>query len=394
MVDVLKPDTVEHAVHAIQWAAAEDHLLELYGGGSKRSLGRPSQTEYALDLSTLAGIGLYEPEELVMSAQPGTPLADIEAALAEKGQRLAFEPPDLGPLLGKPPGVGTIGGVFSCNLAGPARVTAGAARDHLLGLHAVNGRGEAFKTGGRVVKNVTGYDLCKLLTGSYGTLAALTDLTFKVLPAPETTRTLSVDGLAFDQAVSLMTAALNSPHDVSAAAYLPGEAATALVRLEGFGPSVQARATALTELLSPYGTVRATDGEEAKAQWRAIRDVEPLIGGRFDLADTAIWRLSVAVTDAPSVIQSIQARGWFADWGGGLLWLATDAQGDAGAAALRAAVEQVGGHATLVRAPEPVRAAQPVFQPQPAPLAALTKRVKESFDPKGILNPGRMYPGV
>jgi len=393
MVDVLKPDTVEHAVHAIQWAAAEDHLLELYGGGSKRALGRPSQTAYALDLSMLSGIGLYEPEELVMSAAPGTLLAEIQSALADKGQRLAFEPPDLGPLLGRPPGTGTIGGVFSCNLSGPARVVAGAARDHLLGLHAINGRGEAFKTGGRVVKNVTGYDLCKLVTGSFGTLAALTDLTFKVLPAPETTRTLTVEGLEFDRAVGVMTQALNSPHDVSGVAYLPGDPSTTLIRLEGFGPSVQARSDGLTDLLASVGQVRAIEGEEAIEQWRSIRDVGPLSTAGHDVSDTAIWRVSIAVTDAPAFIGSIDAKAWFADWGGGLLWLATSSDGDAGAAAIRSALAD-NGHATLIRAPEPVRAAQPVFQPQPAPLAALSKRVKESFDPKGILNPGRMYPGI
>ena len=393
-MDVLKPDTVEHAIHAIQWAAAEDHLLELYGGGSKRALGRPSQTAYALDLSNLKGVGLYEPEELVMSAQPGTPLADIEAALSEKGQRLAFEPPDLGPLFGQPAGVGTIGGVFSCNLSGPARIDAGAARDHLLGLHAINGRGEQFKTGGRVVKNVTGYDLCKLLTGSYGTLAALTDLTFKVLPAPEATRTLCVDGLDFDRAVSLLTMALNSPHNVSGAAYRPGDPHSAMVRLEGFGPSVQSRSDALAEQLSAFGSVRVVEGDEAKAQWRAVRDVEPLISSELDPTDTAIWRVSIAVTDADAFIRSIDAKAWYADWGGGLIWLAMAADGDAGAAAIRASVADLGGHATLIRAPEPVRAAQPVFQPQPTPLAELSKRVKESFDPKGILNPGRMYPGV
>lgn len=401
MVDVLKPDTVDHAIHAVQWALAEARPLDLYGGGSKRGLGRPFQAGMALDLSGLSAIGLYEPEELVMSAAPGTPLAEVEAALAEKGQRLAFEPPDLGPLFGGVAGCGTIGGVFSCNLSGPARIKAGAARDHLLGLHAINGRGEAFKTGGRVVKNVTGYDLSKLITGSYGTLAVLTDLTFKVLPAPEVTQTLSIQGLDFAQAVDGMTEALNSAFEVSGAAYLPkglpdeAEGGTMmLVRLEGVAPSVSSRAEALATLLGRVGPVDSVSGAEAVAQWQAVRHVAPLTGAALDVENTAIWRISVAPQQAPVLKAQIDPLVWYADWGGGLIWLAMPAAGDAGAAVLRATLAETGGHATLVRAPEAVRAAQSVFHPQPEPMALLTKRVKESFDPRGILNPGRMYPGV
>lgn len=400
MVEVLKPETVEHAVHALKWALAEEKPLELYGGGSKRQFGRPFQAEMALDLSALAGIGLYEPEELVMSAAPGTKVAEIEAALAERGQRLAFEPPDLGPLFGGQADAGTIGGVFSCNLSGPARIKAGAARDHLLGFHAVNGRAEIFKSGGRVVKNVTGYDLSKLITGSYGTLAALTDLTFKVLPAPQVTRALILRGLEFGKAVGVLTAALNSPHEVSGAGFLPhglpgaaGPSAT-IIRLEGVGPSVQARAEALTPLLEGFGQAGSIEGPEAVALWQAVRHVKPLIGDGFGGDEAAIWRVSVAPQDGPALIAGLNPLAWFADWGGGLIWLATNVEGDAGAGAIRAALEDLDGHATLIRAPEPVRAAQPVFQPQPEPMALLTRRVKESFDPKGILNPGRMYPGI
>ena len=397
MADTLKPDTVEHAVHALRWALAEEKPLDLYGGGTKRKLGRPFQAEAALDLSHLAGIGLYEPEELVMSAAPGTRLAEIEATLADRGQRLAFEPPDLGPLFGEAPGEGTIGGVFSCNLSGPARIRAGAARDHLLGFHAINGRAETFKSGGRVVKNVTGYDLAKLVTGSYGTLAVLTDLTFKVLPAPQATCSLSLEGLDFGQGVAVLTRALNSPHDVSGAAYLPnaaGRPSKTLVRLEGVAPSVRARADALTALLGEAGGVTASQGEEAEAAWRSLRDLAPLIGPELDGDRAAIWKVSVAPHEAPGVMEGLEPLAWFADWGGGLLWLAMPATGDAGAGLLRDRLAETGGHATLIRAPEPVRAAQPVFQPQPEALAQLTRRIKHSFDPKAILNPGRMYAGV
>ncbi len=221
MAETIKPRTAAEVLDAVAWAASSETPLELIGRGSKRALGRPFQAAYALDLSDLKGIGAYEPEELVMTALPGTPLAEIERAVAERRQMLAFEPMDLGPLLGVPAGSGSIGGVFAANLSGPRRIKAGAARDHLLGFHGVSGRGEAYKAGGRVVKNVTGYDLAKLITGSFGTLSALTEITFKVLPLPEKARTVLVLGLDDARAIQAMTEALASPHEVASAAHLP-----------------------------------------------------------------------------------------------------------------------------------------------------------------------------
>lgn len=403
--EILKPATADDVLDALRWAAAEEKPLEIAGGGSKRALGRPVQAGHTLDLSALAGITLYEPEELVMTAGAGTRLAEIEDTLAGRRQQLAFEPADLGPLLGGAADAGTIGGVFSCNLAGPRRIKIGAARDHLLGLSAVSGRGEAFRAGGRVVKNVTGYDLPKLLTGAYGTLAALVDLTFKVLPAPETTRTVILQGLDDRRAVSALSQALQSPYEIAGAAHLPpgpaahipavstsGGAVTAL-RVEGFGPSVAARGDGLRTLLAPFGPVADLGPEDSLALWRAVRDVRPFVGdGRI------VWRLSVPPMAGPSVAEAVGlAGGHYYDWGGGLVWLALDprdAGDDGGAARVRAAVAASGGHATLIRAPDTLRAAVPVFQPQPAALAALSARVKESFDPRRILNPSRMYAGI
>ncbi len=405
MPDILKPTTAEQALDAVRWAVSEEIPLEILGGGSKRGLGRPFQADHGLDLSELAGIGLHEPEELVMSAGPGTRLSDIEATLTAANQQLAFEPPDWGPLLGGANGQSTIGGVFGCNLAGSRRIKAGAARDHLLGLHAVSGRGEAFKTGGRVVKNVTGYDVCKLMTGAYGTLGAFTDLTFKVLPAPEVSLTVTLPGLADEEAVRALIEALQSPFDVSGAAHLPaavaagmaelksGDAVTA-IRLEGFAASVTARAKGLEAALAGIGQTHTIADEESRALWRQIGDVAPFAGAG-DGRD--IWKLSVPPASGPAVAASI-ARGpsaeYFFDWGGGLIWVSLAASDDAGAKSVRSAIADCGGHATLIRASEAVRAAVEVFQPQAPPLAALTARVKDSFDPKRILNPGRMYAGV
>lgn len=398
-----RPDTAAQVQEAVAWAVSEQAPLEIVSRGSKRAAGRPMQTAHSLDLSALSGVGLYEPEELICQAGPGTPVAEIEALLAERRQMLAFEPMDLGPLLTGEAGLGSIGGVFACNLAGPRRIKAGAARDHLLGFSCVTGRGETVKSGGRVVKNVTGYDLSKLVAGSWGTLAALTDLTFKVLPAPETETTLVIAGLGEEVAVKAMSAALGSPHEVSSAAHLPiglgaGDVAgpATCIRLEGFGPSVAARAAALEAELAGFGgSLGAVEGYQSRDFWRAVRDVEPLAAP----ADRPVWRLSVPPMAGPAVVLSIRTEvegaDYYYDWAGGLVWLAVPPAPDAHAGAVRAALAgPASGHATLIRAGEAVRAAVPVFQPQAPGLAALSARIKASFDPVGVLNPGRMTAGA
>ncbi len=412
--ETLAPETRDQVTEAVAWAVSEEMPLEVVGRGSKRALGRPVQAAHSLDLSRLDGITLYEPEELVLSARAGTPLAAIEAALDEKRQLLAFEPADLGPLLGGEAGAASIGGVLACNLSGPRRIKAGAARDHFLGLQAVSGRGELFKSGGRVVKNVTGYDLCKLLCGSYGTLGVMTDVTVKVLPRPEKTWTVLVTGLDDAQGQAAMTRALGSPHEVSGAAHLPaaqaaksgvsyvagaGTAVTAL-RLEGPGPSVEYRCAALRQELADLGATEELHSHNSLAFWRELRDVRPFVGRPIDgQGDLAVWRISVAPSAGPAVVAAVGAGEAFYDWGGGLVWLALPSQGpaagDVGASQVRAAVAAAGGgHATLIRAPLELRAAEAVFQPQDAAKAMLSERVKDGFDPKRVLNPGRMYAGL
>src|SRR5471032_743239 len=270
MTDILKPRDAQEVEDAVRWAMGNDKALEVAGQGSKRSLGRPSQTDLTLDLSGLSGVTLYEPAELVLSAKAGTPLAEIEALLEKNNQELAFEPMDYGPLLGLSAGLGTIGGTIATNLSGPRRIKAGAARDHFLGVTAVTGRADTITSGGRVVKNVTGYDMCKVLAGSWGTLAAMTGVTIKVLPRAETEATVLVEGLDDAAACAAMAAALGSSCDVSGAAHLPDhvaswfdglpkpEAATAL-RLEGFAPSVKHRKETLAALMKPYGSVAMLD---------------------------------------------------------------------------------------------------------------------------------------
>jgi len=398
VADTLKPRDGKDVEAAVQWALAEGKALEVMGQGSKRGIGRAAQWDLSLDLSDFSGVTLYEPEELILSAKAGTPIAEIEKLLAANNQELAFEPIDYGPVFGAAAGRGTIGGVLGANLSGPRRIKAGAARDHFLGVTAVSGRGETFKSGGRVVKNVTGYDLCKVLAGSYGTLAVMTDVTIKVLPRAETEETVLVLGLDDATAIRAMSAAMNSSHDVSGAAHFPapiaaslaaeaGRALTAL-RLEGVAPSVLHRRRALEALLKPFGEMAVLEEAASRDVWRVVRNVMPFTGGA-----RALWRISVAPARGHDVAAAIGAGAeYFYDWAGGLIWAALPAEGDGGSAQIRAALK--GGHATLIRAPAAVRAAVPVFQPQEPALAALTKRVKESFDPKGVLGPGRMYAGV
>ena len=381
---------------AVAGALAAEEPVEIIGGGSKRGLGRPLQTPHVLDLSGLSGIRDYTPSELVLSAGAATPLAEIERALAEAGQMLAFEPPDWRELFGAADTSPTLGGILACNLSGPRRIKAGAARDHFLGFRGVSGRGEIFKSGGKVVKNVTGYDLCKLLAGSYGTLAALEEVTVKVLPRPETEASVMLAGVAPDAAVRAMAAALGSPHEVSGAAYLPigyGPVVpphAVLLRLEGPAPSVAFRRGALRDALAA-GTADILDGEASAALWPAIGAAAPLA----HLKDRAVWRVSVAPSHgaelAAAVGRQLDAM-WFLDWGGGLLWIAVPAAGDGGAAIIRTALDGA-GHATLIKGSPGLRGAVAVFEPQPAPLAALSRRVKEAFDPAHVLNPGRMVEG-
>jgi glycolate oxidase FAD binding subunit len=411
MADTLTPRDAAEVEQAIRSALADGKTLEVVGHGTKRAIGRAAQWDATLDLAALTGVTLYEPEELVLSARAGTPLAEIEALVAASKQELAFEPMDYGPLLATAAGAATIGGVLAANLSGPRRIKAGAARDHFLGFTAVSGRGETFKSGGRVVKNVTGYDLCKLIAGSWGTLAAMTDMTIKTLPRAETEATVLVLKLNDATARKVMTAATGSFADVSAAAHLPATAAVRIAeiataqtavtafRLEGVAPSVAERKTMLEKLLAPFGTLGSLgslDEAASRALWRAVRDVTPFAAaGPAGTRD--LWRISTAPTQGAGVGHTLAEKAdaeLFYDWAGGLIWAALPASNDAHAPLVRATVVPAGGHATLIRAPAAVRAAVDVFTPEAPALAALTARVRAGFDPQGVLNAGRMWAGV
>jgi glycolate oxidase FAD binding subunit len=386
----------------IRAAFQEGQPLSVCGNESKAGLLRPVQAARTLSTRNLTGISLYSPSELIISAGAGTKVSEIEATLAAKGQHLIAEPPDFSQLYGtdREP---TLGGMVAANLSGSRRVAWGATRDHVLGVRAVNGSGEMIRAGGRVLKNVTGLDICKLLTGSHGTLAVMTEITLKVLPAPERRATVAIAGLDPVRGVAGLAAALGSPYAVSGAAYLPAEAAArlpmlawlggsvTLARIEDFAPSVAYRTDRLRSELASFGAGEVLDDGATRALWSAVGNAVPLGAEPAQ----AVWRVSVRPSSGPAVAAALQeAVGgqWMMDWGGGLVWIAGPATSEAHAEVARVA-QAAGGTWILFRGPDTLRAALEVIPPEPAPLARISRRVKAAFDPKGILNPGRMRAG-
>lgn len=393
--NALAPRDEADLAEAVSAARAARSPLLIAGNGSKSAIGRPAQVERTLSTLAMSGITLYEPSEMVIGARAGTPLKLVEETLAARGQALTFEPLDYRVLLGSS-GEPTIGAVAAGNLSGPRRIMAGACRDSLIGVRMVNGLGQVVKSGGRVMKNVTGLDLVKLSAGSWGTLGVFSEVIFKVLPMTEQVATLVLHGLDDRRAISALAAGLGSPFEVSGAAHLPASierVPKTLLRLEGFAASVDYRIGELRRLLRGFGTADVISGETAAGLWRSVRDASFLAEPR----GSAVWRISIAPGKAAALVgqlTGVLSIRHFFDWGGGLVWLATDAAEDAGAAVIRAALEGTGGYATLIRAPSEIRASVPVFEPLSEPLMRITSGVKASFDPDRILNPGRMYAGV
>ncbi|MDQ2090478.1 FAD-binding protein [Marimonas arenosa] len=352
-------------------------------GGDTRPVGRVVDGD-VLSTAQMSGVVDYEPGALTLVAQAGTPVSEIKRRLAAEGQRLPFEPMDHRGLLGTS-GEPTIGGVVAANVSGPRRVQAGACRDFLLGVRFVDGMGRVLKNGGRVMKNVTGYDLVKLMAGSRGTLGVLTEVSFKVLPTPPSRAVLLIEGLDDTRAVAAMTRALGSPFEVTGAAHMPvgmdGDPVT-MIRIEGFTDSVEYRVGRLRDLLSEFGAITVeTDPERTAAGWRWVRDVEAFHERAGD-----VWRYSVKPSDGPALGEALREMGAVAvlyDWGGGLVWALTPQGADMRPAGLR-------GHATLVRASEETRARLPVFHPEPLAIQKISQGLRDRFDPKGILNPGLM----
>jgi glycolate oxidase FAD binding subunit len=360
--NMLSPQTEAELADVIRDATGP---LAIQGGGTRGVV----VAGEALETTNLSGITLFEPGAMTVVAKAGTPLAEIEKAVEAENQRLAFEPMDHRVLLGTT-GEPTIGGVMAANVSGPRRISVGAARDFLLGVRYVDGMGQIVKNGGRVMKNVTGYDLVKLMAGAHGTLGVLTEVSLKVLPRPEMEATLVLHGLDDMAAVAAMARALGSPFEVSAAAHDPSTGETVL-RVEGFANSVGYRTEQLKLLLGGEITVE----ENSSARWAAWRDVSAFAQAKGD-----IWRVSCKPSDGPLLVAKANAAGVLYDWAGGLIWMQTVAGYD-----LRAALGTYGGHATLVRGTGHSR-----FEPENAGVARITAGLRARFDPRGLLNAGLM----
>ena len=383
MSEILCPADAEELCEVVVHATRAGRALEPRAGGSKRDIGAPGRDTTIVDLSAFSGVIDYEPNELVLTVRPATPLAEVEALLHSRGQMLAFEPWDHGPLFGCAAGAATIGGIVASGVAGSRRVSAGGVRDHLLGFAAVSGRGEAFKAGGKVVKNVTGYDVAKVMAGSWGQLAIITELTLKVVPRPRAAATVALRGLSAVAAINAMARAMGSRCAVAAAAHVPANGsmpAMTLIRLEGFPESVELRAKELHEVLAGFAEATAMCGEKAEEFWTSIREVRPL-----SAAET-LWRAHVAPSRAAALAEALDKSGaqWCFDWAGAQIWVGAPTDAD-----VRAVAEAFDGHAMLVRAPMARREITPARHPETPAVAALTARLKQAFDPAGVLDPYR-----
>ncbi|OLP50628.1 2-hydroxy-acid oxidase [Allorhizobium taibaishanense] len=396
---IFSPARPQDAADIIRDCVTRSITLKLRGGGTRAGFGNPVASDAVLSSAALSGIMVYNPAEMVLTAKAGTPMADIEAAVVEKGQFLAFEPPDHRPMMGTA-GEPTIGGAFAVNASGPRRFVSGAARDHLLGVGFINGKGETIKAGGRVMKNVTGLDLVKLMAGSFGTLGFLTEVTFKVLPKPRVTETIVVSGLDDAAGAHAMAVALAMPVEVSGAAHLPDLVAPRMIggglpdgpatvlRLEGLPASVSERADKLVAVMARLGPVTRLDGEQSAALWQEIRDIRVYT----DVLTKPLWKVSVAPTIGHKLVAGLRLQAAvdaFYDWQGGLVWMQMEAEPDADL--LRTGIKALGGgHATLIRADDAARKTLAAFEPQVSAVDLLSQRLRHTFDPSGIFNRGMM----
>jgi glycolate dehydrogenase FAD-binding subunit len=403
---VLRPAADWELASFLGEATASQTAVEIIGGHTKRQFGRPRYGESAISTHILRGIRSYNPVERIITVQAGCLVADLERELAEHGQMLGFEPVDMAAVFGDEVGGATVGGVICSNLAGSRRIAVGGVSDNLLGVKAVAGTGEVFHSGGAVSRGAAGIDLKRIMTGSWGTLAALVEVSLRVHAMPEDTRTIVLFGLSEEIAVEAMSSALLTSTGVTGTIHLepniaarlwseelrePGQSVTAL-RLENRSKVSAKRLDDLKDALRAYGEMLVLENDQSLGLWHELRQLRVLPS-----SNKPLWRISAIPSKAFQVVTAIRrymSVDAVYDWSGGLIWLEVPESADAGATEIRRVMASTGGHATLVRAPDEVKATINVFEPMHSGVELITKRLKEVFDPAGILNPGRMYDGV
>ncbi len=402
--NVFKPSSREEIVEIVKNCFRKNIPLEINGLKSKYKIGRNFQSEKTLDLSNYSGIIEYKPEELYIKVKAGTPIKEIVEHLDKNNQQLAFEPNDFGYLFTGESNSGSIGGVVSCNFAGSRRFKVGSVRDHVLGFQGLNGKGETIKSGGTVVKNVTGYDLCKLLSGSFGTLSILTELSIKVLPKPETSKTLVIKNPHLKKALGYLGKSLSSSTDPSGGVFYPDyfgknfilndlnhEGGLTALRIEGPANSVDQRIDRLSKELGLLShEVSILDTEQSKIFWNRTKNLEV-----FKNLKSNLLRIVAPISETLQIIQKLKSNdvSYFIDWGGSLVWMAFNEINSKILNEIKQIMKKHYGYCTIIKIEEDLKASADIFTIDPIKYK-ISEKLKRSFDPKRIFNPGKMYTGV
>ena len=402
--DIYKPDNEKDLQEIIKYCFKKNLPIEIIGRGTKNQIGKRLQCAKTLDMSNISGIIDYKPEELYITVKAGTPILTIQNELKKNNQHLAFEPVNFSELFKKDSNEGTIGGTLSCNFSGSRRFKVGSARDHILGFKGFNGKGEKIKSGGTVVKNVTGYDLSKLITGSFGTLLVLSEITLKVLPLQTDTKTIVVSGLSLEHALGILGSAISSSNDPSGAVVYPDSlrnnfvfndlthpGSITAIRVEGSKTSTEQRINNLIQDLSLLDkNVTVIDSIQSEIFWEDTRSIKV-----FSKNQKNILRAVVPPSETINLINRLKSfhPTYFIDWGGSLIWIELDYLSNQKIDQIRKRILVADGYLTVIKSPENIKSSSELFTIDPIKFK-ISQNIKKSFDPKRIFNPGKMYTGI
>jgi len=401
---ILKPNNENDLQEIIKYCYKKDLPIEIVGSGTKSEIGKKLQCAKILDMSNISGILEYKPEELYITVKAGTPIKIVNDELKKNNQYLAFEPINFSEIFKKDLNEGTIGGTLSCNFSGSRRFKVGSARDHILGFKGYNGKGEKIKSGGTVVKNVTGYDLSKLVTGSFGTLLALSEITLKVLPLQTDTKTIIISDLALEHSMGIMGSSLSSSHDPSGAVFYPGslrnnftfndlthQGSITAIRIEGTKISTEQKANNFFKDLSlEEKKTTILDKTQSEIFWEDTRALKV-----FSKSQKNILRVVIPPSETVNLITRLKTfhPSYFIDWGGSLIWLELDYLSNQKVDQIRRRVLNAGGYLTVIKSPANIKSSYEIFTIDPIKFK-ISQNLKKSFDPKRIFNPGKMYTGI